>query len=704
MQHLSTLSDIKKRMVKALFSYTPVNVDELQLKVNDILEVIEETEEGWWKGVLDGNVGMFPSNFVIELDRFPEELNNKFMNELSPSKQISKDKTVPQQEPRHGNNLFQSKQGTVNSANLDSLDGSCSSKVPSDSTLERKIIAMKKPSGDSVAPRLPPKPVREHARVLFPYEALNEDELTLKEGDIITILSKEIEDKGWWKGELNNKIGVFPDNFVKLIKAEEQKKPERPDKPATVLASKNSFKSVGSEKTTESSPKLDKKVIKVPPAKPPPPEINKKESDRPPPPCPSKKPQAMQPVKKPMRSSLGPKSSSVKSPTSETIPSTFPPSEKPEASEVVLRKDNKKKFEMEFDAIESTGKKLEHMTANRAKAPSRRPPSYIFLKDTERDVHSHSVTDSRRLSEPSLADIEQLLPLSDTKKSNAVSTSNVEMKPKVPPQRPSFPVMKSNSIGKQDSIVNNSSGVSEESNVKPQDIRKKDTISDKVSVLMKEALQPKVPEPNPHAPSNRSSGISVRLQNQLAKVLPDVTKASPDVTKVTPEVCKIPPDLTFNGAPPDVTTVPPDVAAKVPPDVATKTSTKVTMNASVKSSNSYSNVQSIEVIPSVPAKMPASTVQTSNSSNEIILKPDTSLEAEVRGLKEDLKMAMVNMVSKNEYNALLKQVDELREGLDMLSTRHIKAISKLKDELEKERQLRQAVELELQQLKISQKT
>lgn len=34
-----------------------------------------------------------------------------------------------------------------------------------------------------------------------------------------------------------------------------------------------------------------------------------------------------------------------------------------------------------------------------------------FLQERE-----HSVTDSRRLSEPSLGDIEQLLPLSDTKK------------------------------------------------------------------------------------------------------------------------------------------------------------------------------------------------------------------------------------------------------------------------------------------------
>ena len=47
--------------------------------------------------------------------------------------------------------------------------------------------------------------------------AVNDDELSLKEGQILTIISKEVEDKGWWKGEIDGKVGVFPDNFVKLI-------------------------------------------------------------------------------------------------------------------------------------------------------------------------------------------------------------------------------------------------------------------------------------------------------------------------------------------------------------------------------------------------------------------------------------------------------------------------------------------------------
>uniref|UniRef100_A0A182T5Z2 SH3 domain-containing protein n=1 Tax=Anopheles maculatus TaxID=74869 RepID=A0A182T5Z2_9DIPT len=70
------------------------------------------------------------------------------------------------------------------------------------------------------APSLPPKPVRELCKVLFAYQPANEDELKLVEGDIITILSKELPDKGWWKGELRGRVGVFPDNFVSLLPPE----------------------------------------------------------------------------------------------------------------------------------------------------------------------------------------------------------------------------------------------------------------------------------------------------------------------------------------------------------------------------------------------------------------------------------------------------------------------------------------------------
>ncbi|KAL0832671.1 hypothetical protein ABMA28_000860 [Loxostege sticticalis] len=82
------------------------------------------------------------------------------------------------------------------------------------------------------APALPPKPVKEQCRVLFPYTAVNDDELTLAEGDIVTIVSKDAPDRGWWRGELHGRVGLFPDNFVQMLPAvaaeAEEKKPDRP--------------------------------------------------------------------------------------------------------------------------------------------------------------------------------------------------------------------------------------------------------------------------------------------------------------------------------------------------------------------------------------------------------------------------------------------------------------------------------------------
>jgi len=59
------------------------------------------------------------------------------------------------------------------------------------------------------------------AIIRYHYEAENEDELTLTEGDIITVLDQNLVDTGWWKGELKGRVGVFPDNFVELLPAAE---------------------------------------------------------------------------------------------------------------------------------------------------------------------------------------------------------------------------------------------------------------------------------------------------------------------------------------------------------------------------------------------------------------------------------------------------------------------------------------------------
>ena len=49
--------------------------------------------------------------------------------------------------------------------------------------------------------------------VKFDYEARSGDELNLRKGDFISNV-QQIASGGWWKGTLEGKTGMFPENFV----------------------------------------------------------------------------------------------------------------------------------------------------------------------------------------------------------------------------------------------------------------------------------------------------------------------------------------------------------------------------------------------------------------------------------------------------------------------------------------------------------
>lgn len=56
------------------------------------------------------------------------------------------------------------------------------------------------------------------AIVEYNYVAQEDDELTLRKGDIITGIKMMLG--GWWEGTLRDKRGMFPDNFVKVLHVE----------------------------------------------------------------------------------------------------------------------------------------------------------------------------------------------------------------------------------------------------------------------------------------------------------------------------------------------------------------------------------------------------------------------------------------------------------------------------------------------------
>jgi len=51
-------------------------------------------------------------------------------------------------------------------------------------------------------------------KALYNYTAQENDELSLRKGDIITIIK---EHSDWWEGEVNGVVGVFPANYVTKV-------------------------------------------------------------------------------------------------------------------------------------------------------------------------------------------------------------------------------------------------------------------------------------------------------------------------------------------------------------------------------------------------------------------------------------------------------------------------------------------------------
>lgn len=66
--NLRSKKDVTRiRQCRVVFSYSPIHEDELKLKVGDLINLIGEEEEGWWRGRLNNKEGVFPSNFVEEI-------------------------------------------------------------------------------------------------------------------------------------------------------------------------------------------------------------------------------------------------------------------------------------------------------------------------------------------------------------------------------------------------------------------------------------------------------------------------------------------------------------------------------------------------------------------------------------------------------------------------------------------------------------
>ncbi|KAJ8339904.1 hypothetical protein SKAU_G00345370 [Synaphobranchus kaupii] len=440
---------VKRRQCRALFEYVPQNEDELELKAGDVIDINEEVEEGWWNGTMNGKTGLFPSNFVKELETSEDDEAGDATDETEAGGKdgLAAGSTAPTS-PGTGNGLIAQpkkvrgvgfgdifKEGSVKlKVRLPSTDGE--EKKP-DKPIPSLPSAAKPahstmPDSDKVDGESKAK-VKEYCKATFLFDATNEDELTLKEGDIVCILSKDTGEPGWWRGEVNGKEGVFPDNFVTLIsetdketltlrsslrhssKLDSEEKPRKPPPPSKHLGPKPEVPSADKKplhprpEDRGDKPGADPKHGRplapiVPPKKPVP--------------LPGKAGLLLRPgIVPPKRPSkpLAPSSGTNRS--NGEVPSIRPKSDfeptlpsKPKTLSGDWGEKTSDLDLMSFDELSSTSEKLSHPTTSRPKMPGRRLPAQFVPGHSpgkETSVEKNQRVEEEDAPKPKLTDVKK---------------------------------------------------------------------------------------------------------------------------------------------------------------------------------------------------------------------------------------------------------------------------------------------------------
>jgi hypothetical protein len=99
----------------------PKEPDDLSFSVGDIIEIVQETNQDWWMGKVNGRQALFPSNYVEKIDTasppgyIPEQNAAHATNE--------KPVYTPFAAAHHGSDLPPAAGGGVNSIGLQEAPG-----------------------------------------------------------------------------------------------------------------------------------------------------------------------------------------------------------------------------------------------------------------------------------------------------------------------------------------------------------------------------------------------------------------------------------------------------------------------------------------------------------------------------------------------------------------------------------------------------
>jgi len=210
----STKEKEEPTYAEVLYTFESSKVGDLGMEKGTPVKVLTKNGD-WWRGQVDGRVGIFPSNYVREIseseyDRLRSESRSK-PSVVASAAAISVAKHNIKEEE-----TAKSRQGSVRDLRS-KLFGAGGVPMPipgQQSTRHLSVSTSPVAHNDNV-----PQTTRDATilRAVYDFEASDENDLSLHRGDEITLINKLNDD--WWEGSKEDgSSGMFPSNYVEILK------------------------------------------------------------------------------------------------------------------------------------------------------------------------------------------------------------------------------------------------------------------------------------------------------------------------------------------------------------------------------------------------------------------------------------------------------------------------------------------------------
>uniref|UniRef100_A0A8C4RJK7 Sorbin and SH3 domain containing 2 n=1 Tax=Erpetoichthys calabaricus TaxID=27687 RepID=A0A8C4RJK7_ERPCA len=240
--------DREKQQARAVYDFKAQTAKELTFKKGDTVYILRQIDQNWYEGEHHGRVGIFPISYVEKVPstekpqpaRPPPPVQTREIGEAIAKYNFTADTNVElslkkgervillrqvDQNWFEGKTPGSSKQGIFPVSYVDIIKRSPSKSQGDypDPPIPHSFSSDRIHSLGSTKPQRPPliqealQGVGDPYQALYNYTPRNEDELELKEGDIVEVMEKC--DDGWFVGTSRRSkfFGTFPGNYVKRL-------------------------------------------------------------------------------------------------------------------------------------------------------------------------------------------------------------------------------------------------------------------------------------------------------------------------------------------------------------------------------------------------------------------------------------------------------------------------------------------------------